>query len=174
MFEGWDSFYLLVGGAAGALIGTMFIVATLTAGYDANRLSRGAAVYITPVVFHFGVVMVVSVLTAVPHLSSDIFALVMAVCAAVGVVYAVVTTVRIFRLDWDDTLPDLSDKFFYGVFPTLAYLALGGAAASIWLWPEDAPYLIGATMLILLVVGIRNAWDLATALVQRQRDPQSK
>ena len=149
-------------------------LATLTAGLDANRLSRGGAVYITPVVFHFGVVLVVSVLTAVPHLALDIVGLVIAICATVGVVYAVVTTVRIFRLDWDDTLPDLSDKFFSGVFPTFAYLALGGAAASVWLWPEDAPYLIGATMLILLVVGIRNAWDLATALVQRQRDTQSK
>ena len=174
MFEGWDNFYLLVGGGAGALIGTMFVVATLTAGLDANRLSRGAAVYITPVVFHFGVVLVVSVLTAVPHLSPDIVGLVIGVCAAVGVVYAVATAVRLIRLDWDDTLPDLSDKFFYGFFPTFAYVALGAAATSVWLWPPDAPYIIGATMLILLVVAIRNAWDLATALVQRQRDTQSK
>ena len=32
MFEGWDNFYLVTGGAAGALIGLMFVVATLEIG----------------------------------------------------------------------------------------------------------------------------------------------
>ena len=41
MFEGWDSFYLLVGGGAGALIGTMFVVATLTAGLAPERRAHG-------------------------------------------------------------------------------------------------------------------------------------
>ena len=174
MFEGWDSFYLLVGGGAGALIGTMFVVATLTAGLQASRMSRGAQIYITPVVFHFGVVLVVSVLTAVPHLTADALALILAAGAALGLYYAIMTTIRLFKLDWSEYAPDLSDRFFYGVAPILLYLALGFAAWSVWYWPEEAPYVVGWVALTLLAMGIRNAWDLAIALVQRQREINSK
>ncbi len=46
MFSGWDNFYLLVGSAAGALIGLLFIVVTLTANMDARMRPRGAKVYL--------------------------------------------------------------------------------------------------------------------------------
>jgi hypothetical protein len=32
MFSGWDSFFLLIGGAAGAMIGLLFVVASLPPG----------------------------------------------------------------------------------------------------------------------------------------------
>ena len=171
MFRDWDNFYLLVGGAGGALIGIMFVVATLTAGLDPSRVSRGSQIYVTPVVFHFLVVMVVSVLTAVPGLSPSAVGVAIAFCAAIGFAYTATTTVRLIRLDWEEELPDWSDKSFYGVLPTIAYLALSAAAAAVWLAPQSATYAIGATILALLLVGIRNAWDLATALTQRPRAP---
>ena len=60
MFHDWENYYLLIGSAAGALIGLMFVVTTLTAGLDASRVSRGAKVYITSIVFHFTVVPIAS------------------------------------------------------------------------------------------------------------------
>jgi len=50
----------------------------------------------------------------------------------------------------------------------MVYLALAGAAAAIWLAPAMALYIMAATLLVLLLLGIRNAWDLATTLA-RQR-----
>ena len=44
MFRDWENYYLLIGSAARALIGLMFVVTTLTAGIDASRVSRGAKV----------------------------------------------------------------------------------------------------------------------------------
>jgi hypothetical protein len=34
MFQGWDTFFFLIGSSAGALIGLMFVVITLTAGHE--------------------------------------------------------------------------------------------------------------------------------------------
>jgi hypothetical protein len=34
MFDGWDNFYIIIGSTAGALVGVMFVVATLSAGLD--------------------------------------------------------------------------------------------------------------------------------------------
>ena len=52
MFEHWDSFYLLIGGAAGALIGLVFIVVTLIRNVDAKVSLRNASVFMSPTVFH--------------------------------------------------------------------------------------------------------------------------
>ncbi len=68
MFEGWDNYYIIVGPSAGALIGLMFVVVTLTADSEPRGMERGSAVYITPIVFHFAVVLVLSAMTAVPGL----------------------------------------------------------------------------------------------------------
>ena len=171
MFEGWDSFYLLIGGGAGAFISTMFVVATLMGDLEQRRLDDGRQVFITPVVFHFGVVFVVSVLTAVPHLTRGTLGLILALGSALGLGYTVTTLIRLRKLDWEGYYnPDLSDNFFYGVAPILIYVVLGLAAWDVWFDPEDAPYLIGWLMLALVSMGIRNAWDLATALVQRKQE----
>ena len=66
MFEHWDSFFLMIGSAAGALIGLLFIVATLTAGFEREQSQRGARLYLTPTVFHFAVVMVVGAIALAP------------------------------------------------------------------------------------------------------------
>jgi hypothetical protein len=66
MFSDWENFYLIVGSGGGALIGVMFVVATLTAGLEENRASRGARIYITPIVFHFAIVLVVSAIAVHP------------------------------------------------------------------------------------------------------------
>ena len=173
MFEGWDSFYLLIGGGAGAFISTMFVVATLTADLDASRMTYGRQVYISPVVFHFGVAFVVSVLTAIPHLSRDALGLFLALGSALGLGYSVTTAMRLIKLDWEEYKPDLSDMFFYGFAPVLIYVWLGVAAWFVWFAPEDAAYVIGWVMLALVAMGIRNAWDLATALVQRHGEKRS-
>jgi hypothetical protein len=128
MFRDWENLYLLVGGAAGALIGIMFVVATLTAGLDPGRVSRGSQIYVTPIVFHFAVVMVVSVLTAVLGLPPPTSGAVIALCAAVGIAYTVTTTIRLLQLDWEEQLPDWSDKSFYGILPTMAYVGFAAAA----------------------------------------------
>lgn len=171
MFEGWDSFYLLVGGGAGAFISTMFVVATLMGDVEQRRQDDGRQVFITPVVFHFGVVFVVSVLTAVPHLTQGTLGLILAFGSALGVGYAVTTLMRLRKLDWEGFYaPDFSDSFFYGIAPITIYLLLGLAAGYVWFAPTDAPYMIGWLTLALISMGIRNAWDLATALVQRKQE----
>ena len=167
MFRDWENYYLLIGSAAGALIGLMFVVTTLTAGIDASRVSRGAKVYITPIVFHFSVVLIVSAISAVPEIPLPAVGVLLASCAAIGIVYSAATTARLSRTRWEDP-PARSDKWFYGILPTIAYLGLAGAAGAVWLASTSriASYAVGATMLVLLLIGIRNAWDLATSIVQ--------
>ena len=68
MFEGWDNFYLMLGPAAVGLIGLLFVVVTLTAGFDRSKAIRGQALYLTPTALHFGMVMVISAIAMAPRL----------------------------------------------------------------------------------------------------------
>ena len=88
MFHGWENFFYLIGSAAGALIGIMFIVITLTAGHEPRRVSRGAPVYVTPIVFHFAVVLVVSATSEVPGLTLPAVAVLLGASAIAGLAYS--------------------------------------------------------------------------------------
>jgi len=170
MFGGWENFFFLVGSAAGALIGLIFVVITLTAGQDRLRVSRGTPVYVTPIVFHFAVVLVVSAISEIPGIPSFAAGGIFAACALAGLAYAVVTTIRLCSSGWEDPKPEWSDKLFYGFLPTIIYIALASAAAALWVDARKAVFAVGIIMLALLMLGIRNAWDLATALAQRMHE----
>src|SRR5438105_3816031 len=49
----WDSFYVIVGSAAGALIGLQFVVVTLIAERPRLRVEEAGAAFATPTIVHF-------------------------------------------------------------------------------------------------------------------------
>jgi hypothetical protein len=169
MFENWENFYLIVGSGAGALIGLMFVAATLTAGYASARTEQGAAVFMSPIVFHLGVVLVVGAMATVPDLPVPVIAVALSLLAGAGLIYSSVTLARMFGGNLDN-VPDLSDKLFYGFAPVAVYIGLSVAAGATWVMPDGADYGVGAAMLALLLIGIRNAWDLALFFVLRSRE----
>jgi inner membrane protein involved in colicin E2 resistance len=160
MFEGWDSFYLMVGGAAGALIGLMFVVATLGAGRSREESLRGASIFMTPTVVSFTVVLVVSALTAVPRLAPLPAAAALGAIAAGGVVYAAFNAWRLTH----GKVPHWSDYWCYGFGPIVFYAGLGGAAAAVGFGATWAAQAVAAALLAQLLLAIRNAWDLVTWL----------
>src|SRR5258708_7408676 len=83
MFEHWDSFFLLIGGAAGALIGLLFIVVTLMRSGDSGSLLRGASVFMTPTVAHLAIVLTVSALATAPGIPMSAAGAIFGACALV-------------------------------------------------------------------------------------------
>ena len=84
MFSGWQTFYQLTGSAAGALIGLMFIVATLSAQQPNPSSTLGVKLFTTPVVFHLSIVLVVSALALAAGPDADLTSLIMTACAEWG------------------------------------------------------------------------------------------
>src|ERR1051325_5019553 len=54
-FEEWESFYVIVGAAAGALIGLQFVVMTLMG--DRPMSAAASAAFSTPQIVHFSAVL---------------------------------------------------------------------------------------------------------------------
>src|SRR5512144_2930252 len=94
MLQAWETFYLVVGTSAGALVGVMFIVATLTAEIAIEQINRGTVIYQNPTVFHLGVIVAVSALALVPEHLLPAVAVLIAIGGIAGLVYGGVTLRR--------------------------------------------------------------------------------
>ena len=166
MLEEWHDFYLLIGGASGALIGLLFVVASLTGYLDEQQTERGREIFISPTVYHFAVVLGVGGLSMAPHVPIRIGALIVAAAGLTGLGYMVVV-LRDFVLKRTPLPPHWTDPWFYSVLPGVAYAAMAGAGLLMAFDPLAGAMLLAASQGGLLAVGIRNAWDLITWIAPR-------
>jgi hypothetical protein len=166
MFSGWQTFYQMTGEAAATLTGLLFIVASLTSGRQSRKHERGVMLFTTPTVFHLASVLAISALALAPDGEQSRIAL-MVGWAGLSVVYTVFLAVQLARIE-DPT--HWSDFWWYGVAPAAVYLALAGAAALACAHVPHAADFLALCLIALLLVTIRNAWDLVTWLALRQ-DP---
>jgi modulator of FtsH protease len=170
----WESFYVIVGSSAGALTGLTFVAVTLAAQLQLRGAGQGIAAYNTPTIVHFGVVLFVCALLSAPWPDLMPPALILGLCGLAGVLYTLIVTRRLRRLG--NYAPVLEDWLTNAVGPLAAYLALIVGAALLTSSPELAPFVIAGALLLLLIDGIHNAWDVATYLtterVLRQNDSE--
>jgi hypothetical protein len=154
--QSWEPFYLIVGGAAGALIGLQFVVMTLVADRPTTR--EGTEAFTTPTVAYFTTALLLSALASVPWRGMAPLAAAWAAVGAGGLAYAV-TVARHMRRQ-DIYKPVFVDWLFNLALPALCYLALVAAGA---LGAADSGAAIetaSAAALSLLLVAVRNSWDV--------------
>jgi len=163
MFRDWENFYLLIGSGAAALIGLLFVVATLNTGRDRRTALRGASIYLTPVVFHFAVIVVLSAVAMMPGVIAPAAGGAVGGAGLVGLAVSGLVAVRIRRGDLLEPV-HWSDFWYYGMLPSVLYVGLAAAAACLWAGRQGAINAVGLLLLALMLAGIRNAWDLVTWL----------
>ena len=167
--DGWANFYVIVGSSAGALIGLQFVVMTLLADVPvAGADEQAGNAFGTPNVVHFGVVLLLSALLSAPWQGVGAPAVLWGLAGLGGVVYAGIVARRMRR----QTIyrPVFEDWLFHLLLPFVAYVVLA-AAAVVAIWrPRAALFLVAASSLLLLFIGIHNAWDTVTWLILRARE----
>src|SRR5213079_3444831 len=91
----WNSFYVIVGSSAGALIGLQFVVIALIAETpDARADAQAGAAFATPSVVHFGVVLLLSAVVSAPWHAIGAVAIFWGLVGLGGIVYAVIVARR--------------------------------------------------------------------------------
>jgi hypothetical protein len=155
-FAKWDSFYVIVGSAAGALIGLQFVVLTLIAGRPAARQESGAA-FATPTIIHFSAVLFLAALLRVPWQTTNIVSALWGLTGLGGVAYAVIVGRRMRNQTVYQ--PELEDWLFHVVLPFAAYGILAISPFAAPSHTREALFGVGTAALLLLFVGIHNAWD---------------
>jgi len=163
----WDSFYVIVGSVAGALIGLQFVFLALIAERPVPDAADANAAFTSPTVVHFSVVLLLSALLCVPWHGITPVAVLWGLVALFGLVYVLIV-VRRMRAQ-AAYQPEFEDWLFHGVLPLVAYLAVGVSAFVTGSSVRHALFGVGAAALLLLFIGIHNAWDAVVyfALVTR-------
>jgi len=161
--ENWRDFYVMIGTASGAIVGASFIVASLASGV--KELTLGMRGFISPTAVHLTSVLVGSAILSVPKIPPLAIALLLGTGGLAGVSYGIIVVTRIWKLKLG-----MEDWCFYALLPVLAYAAILGASVMIVLKIDDPLYVLAAAFVLLLIVGIRNAWDMATFLIMRERE----
>jgi hypothetical protein len=157
----WNSFYVIVGSSAGALIGLQFVVIALIADLPIARgAAQAGAAFTTPSVVHFGVVLLLSAVASAPWHGIATVAALWGLAGLGGVVYAVLVARRLRA----QTIyqPVFEDWLFHVLLPIAAYAMLAASAFAAHSQAHPALFLVGAAALLLLFIGIHNAWDTVT------------
>lgn len=157
----WENFYVIVGSSAGALIGLQFVVITLIANRPmvAGQAQAGGA-FATPTIVHFGAVLLLSGIVSAPWHGVTGAALLWGLMGLAGIVYEIIVFRRM-RIQNVYT-PQFEDWLFHVLLPLAAYATLAGSACAICSGAPSAMFGVGAAALLLLFIGIHNAWDAVT------------
>ena len=154
---GWDSYYVIVGSPAGALIGLQFVVMTLIAERPPLRAEEAGAAFATPTIVHFGAVLLLSALLRAPWQAVMPVAVLWGFAGLSGVGYVAVVARRM-RVQ-TTYRPEFEDWLFHALLPLAAYAMLAISAVAAPSHLPEALFGVGATALLLLFIGIHNAWD---------------
>jgi hypothetical protein len=159
--EAWANFYIIVGSSAGALTGLQFVVMTLTAERVPTR-SRGESIsaFGTPNVVHFCAALLVASILCIPWDVLRPAGMAVAVCGGIGVVYSAIVMKRALRQRVYK--PVLEDWLWHTVLPALAYATMLVAGVLLGRNLASPLFFIGPAALLLVFVGIHNAWDTVT------------
>ena len=164
LLEHWHEFYLLIGTAAAALVALLFVAASVGAGLLSQQPGGPTRTYVSPIAFHFTSALFVSAAALVPSHTRLTLGVLVGLNAIAGMIYAAFVMRRLFT----DNIADLADRFCYGILPLIAYAAGLWAAYLIFYGSIHAPEFLAATVVLLLIVNIRNAWDLMLSLSRRR------
>jgi hypothetical protein len=160
----WSSFYVMTGSAAAALTGLMFIVITLMTVRELRRDAHdGIAAFSTPTVIHFCAVLLVSAIFVAPWRSLGPAGGAVGIIGLYGIIYVLRAILRARRLS--TYTADLEDWTWYTIAPLVAYGGICVGAISLAALPERALFEVAGAVVLLIFVGIRNAWDLVTYIV---------
>ncbi|HEY2529900.1 MAG TPA: hypothetical protein VGJ20_18510 [Xanthobacteraceae bacterium] len=153
----WDSFYVIVGSAAGALIGLQFVVMTLIAERPPLRAAEAGAAFATPTIVHFGAALLLAALLRAPWPTITPAAVLWGLIGLSGAAYTVIVARRV-RVQTVYP-PDFEDWLLHILLPLVAYAVLALSALAARAYTREVLFGVGAATLLLLFIGIHNAWD---------------
>jgi hypothetical protein len=173
LLAGWDNFYVIVGGAAGGLTGLTFVVITLAA--DAHRVKPVAVkAFVSPTIVHFGTVLALAAYLTMPRHTVFSLSFGLGAIGLAGLVYIATIAAAIYHIKAAYT-PVLEDWIWNVILPALCFCVLLTMAFLFSTRPKQCPYGVAVAIMLLMIVGIHNAWDIAVwNSINKQSDKTDK
>jgi len=172
-FHEWETFYVITGSSGAGLTGLMFVVITLAA----ERMERATPTertavtgFSTPTVIHFAMVLLIAALMTMPRRGVLSLAVSLIGCAAAGLLFTLHLGIRRLR-KITTYVPVAEDWIWHAILPCVAYAALLSSALVLGVVRDGALYVVASVVLLLLYIGVHNAWDSALYLTVHGTKP---
>jgi hypothetical protein len=163
----WHEFYFMLGGASAALVALLFVAISIGVGFYTDRNITATRTFVSPVVIHFTAILFVAAIALTPDQAALLSIPALGIIGIVGCCVSLVTARHIFDFRTQGEITRF-DHFAYGLLPAMAYVGFAASAILLWMRRVWAPELLAVSVLMLLLVNIRNAWDLMLSVVRRQ------
>ena len=173
LLKDWESFYVIMGAAAGALTALTFVGTTLIAGMRQQRKDGDTiAAFSTPTVVHFGAALFITATLSAPWQVLWLPGLLLGVAGLGGIGYVIIVLRRTLRQNAYQ--PVLEDWVWHIILPFGAYIALVAATIVLPSNPVSTLFVVGAATLLLLFIGIHNSWDGVTYITTKNFQTENK
>lgn len=167
----WDNFYVIIGSAAAALIGLQFVVIALIAEGEVPSTHEQIGAFGTPTIVHFSAAVFISAAMSAPWPVLADVRYMLGICGLSGMIFMAMSIRR--ALHQTGYTPVLEDWVWHAILPLVAYAVLPGAGYLLRTHIVGALFGVAAVALLLLFIGIHNAWDTIT-FIALDRVPQAK
>lgn len=156
----WESFYVIVGSSGAALTGLQFVVIALVAEMPRRSGHAEIGAFGTPTIVHFCTALLIAAIMSAPWTGLWTVAVLLGVIGAAGVGYIAIVLRRAraqqgYQPVWEDWL-------WHTILPFFAYAAIAIAGATLSRHVVGALFVVGGMSVLLVFIGIHNAWDTVT------------
>jgi hypothetical protein len=159
-FAAWESFYVIVGSSGAALTGLQFVAVALTTELRRRRTTETFDAFATPTIVHFCAALLISSILSAPWHALSSAAIPIAIAGAGGLVYSALVARRV-RVQTQYAMV-FEDWLFHTALPFLAYATVLSGGITLVSHTVDALFGIASASILLLFIGIHNAWDSVT------------
>ena len=166
----WQNFYLLVGGAAATFVGLMFVAISLGTRLITERSVPALRVWVHPTLIHFIYVLVIATIIMVPTLTRSPLGILLVFAGLLSFGNAL----RMVPYMWQqqrEQEADRGDWVWYLIVPSIIYLLFVGTGIGLLLGDNRALNVLAFAIILLLVNGIRNAWDMVVWITIKTESP---
>jgi hypothetical protein len=167
-FSAWENFYVIVGSAGAALTGLQFVVIALVTELRKRRTTDQIDAFATPSIVHFCAVLLISSILSAPWRSLSSAGIAVGVCGGAGILYTAIVARRVSQQTGYQMV--FEDWLFHTALPFVAYAAVLTGALTLMSHTVDAEFGLASASLLLLFVGIHNAWDAVIFIATEKGD----
>jgi len=163
----WHNFYALIGGASATLVALIFVAASIGAEVFTRKGQAGIRSFLSPTVVHFTAILVICLLASMPTATWVLLGALLACVGAIGLAYSGWVWRRMMKHGIVASI-DTVDRLWYALLPIPAYLLVGAAGAGLWRGSGVSLNILASALILLLLIGIRNAWDMTVWVMDRR------
>jgi hypothetical protein len=156
----WQNFYLLTGTASATLIGLIFVAISFGARLVPTQAETAVRAFVTPTVIHFGLVLILSILTLIPAYTNQSLAVMLIFIGGIGILYSARVMRQMLLHHEKQQALNMHHWKWHLIFPVTCYFLIFGSGLALFpsfLWMLNV---LALAVTGLIFIGLRNAFDL--------------